>query len=319
MARLRLKIITAIAIVSGVVALVLLYQARASLRERDEQLQRLRGRLAQLEGDVARLSSTGPWGLTATDREAYLSLGYKEFDATPGSGHRRYRDQPRNPSHAGTLVEAYLERHPELTLDQRRILHFHAAQLFAMGGMNERAIPHLERARLGAVSNPVVDATKSFLLLDREELLAARRQMANGQGAEAVDFLIERFGESYADIARWIPICSTVSVPEGASADHRAAADELANAFGLSVTVAGNGPDSGGIPGNCIWLEMRPMGATPDVEGYIILHANTSTVITATNQDRLDAAVKRFIETSRPRNGKHDAPFGLATSFELAR
>ena len=72
-------------------------------------------------------------------------------------------------------------------------------------------------------------------------------------------------------------------------------------------------------PGNCIWLEIRSMGATLDVEGYIILHANKSTVITATNQDRLDAAVKRFIETSRPRNGKHDARFGLATSFELAR
>ena len=251
---------------------------------------------------------------------------YKEFDATPGSGHRRYRDQPRNPSQAGALVEAYLERHPKLSLDQRQILHFHAAQLFAMGGMNERAITHLERARVPAgpgssarTGTRAIDATKAFLLLDREGLLAARRQMADGQGAEAVDFLIERFGESYADIARWIPICSTVSVPEGASADHRAAADELAKAFGLSVTVAGNAPDSGGIPGNCIWLEMRPMGATPDVEGYIILHANKSTVITATNQDRLDAAVKRFIETSRPRNGKHDAPFGLATSFELAR
>ena len=77
-------------------------------------------------------------------------FGYKEFDATPGSGHRRYRDQPSNPSQAGTLVEAYLERHPKLPLDQRQILQFHAAQLFAMAGMNERAITHFERARVPA-------------------------------------------------------------------------------------------------------------------------------------------------------------------------
>ena len=94
---------------------------------------------------------------------------------------------------------------------------------------------------------------------------------------------------------------------------------ELAKAFGLPVTVAPTAPAEGGIPGDCIWLEVRPMGGTPDVEGYIILHANKSTVITATNEQRLDAAVKRFIESSRQHNGKRQAPFGLATSFELAR
>src|SRR5437016_5092352 len=118
MARLKLNIITAIAVVSLAASLLLLYQARASRRERDEQLQRLRDRMAQLEDDVARLSSTGPFGLTAEDREAYLSLGYKEFDATPGSGHRRYRDRPQNPAQAGALIEAYLERHPELSFEQ---------------------------------------------------------------------------------------------------------------------------------------------------------------------------------------------------------
>ena len=51
MARLKFTIITAIAIVGGVVALVLLYQARAGLRLRDEQLQRLRDRLVQLEDE----------------------------------------------------------------------------------------------------------------------------------------------------------------------------------------------------------------------------------------------------------------------------
>jgi hypothetical protein len=254
--------------------------------------------------------------------EAYLSLGYKEFDATPGSGFRRFRDQPRHLSQSGELIEAYLERHTDLPLDQRTNLQGHAAQLFAMGGMNERALTYLDRARtpkLGKDWNNGVDATKAFLLLDREGLVAARRRMAAGEPAKAVDHLIERFGESYLDMMRWVPICSTVSVPAGASPDHRAAADELAKSFGLSVTVAGNAATEGGIPGDCIWLEVRPMGGTPDVEGYIILHANKSTVITATNEQRLDAAVKRFIGSSRQRNGKREAPCGLVTSFELAR
>ena len=312
-------IITAGVIASLAVSLVLLYQAHASLRERDEQLQRLRERTAQLETDVARLALTGPFGLTPEDREAYLSLGYKEFDATPGSGHRRYRDQPQNPARAAALIEAYLERHPNLPPDQRGILRFHAAQLYAMGGMNERAIAHLDQTQLPDGSpKAMATATKAFLLQDREALLAARKRMG-GEAAESADFLIQRFGESYADIGRWIPISSTISVPAAASANHRAAADELGKALGLPVTVAPDAPPDDRIPGNCIWLEVRPLGRTPDVAGYIILHANKSTVITATDEPRLSAAVKRFIESSRLHNGKREAPFGLATSFELAR
>jgi hypothetical protein len=300
------------------IALWLLYQARASLRERDEQVQHLRERLAQLEVDVARLSSTHPIGLLPEALEVYLSLPYKEFDATPGSGHRRFRDQPRDPAQAGALIEAYLERHTDLPLNQRTNLQGHAAQLFAMGGMNERAITHLDRLRAQNPGDCWAEATKAFLLRDREGLLAARRRMGDGEPAELVDLLIDRFGESYLDVSRWTPICSTVKVPAGASANHRAIADQLARAFGLPATVAHEAPAEGGIPGGCIWLEVRSMGGTPDVEGYIILHATKSTVITATSEQRLAAAVKRFIESSRQHKGQRQVPFGLASSFELA-
>jgi len=81
------------------------------------------------------------------------------------------------------------------------------------------------------------------------------------------------------------------------------------------------GADAGGGP------DVRAFDATTgkvlfnfsDVEGYIVLHATKSTVITATSEQRLAAAVKRFIESSRQHNGKHQVPFGLAASFELAR
>src|SRR5262245_39483904 len=318
MVRLVRRVIPAVSVVGLAVSLWLLYQARAGLHDRDDQVQGLRERLARLEVDVARLSSTHPVGLPPDELEAYLSLPYKEFDATPGSGHRRFRDQPRNPTQAGELIEAYLKRHPDLPLDQRTNLQGHAAQLFGLGGMYQRAITHLDRLRAQIPRNSWANATKAFLLSDRAGLLAARRRMADGEGAD-LDYLIDRFGESYLDICRWTPICSTVSVPAGASASHRATADQLATAFGLPVTVAPAAPAEGGIPGGCIWLEVRPMGGTPDVEGYVILHANKSTVITATNGQRRAAAVKRFIESSRQHNGRRQVPSGLATSFELAR
>jgi hypothetical protein len=173
----------------------------------------------------------GIWNIR-DELEAYLSLPYKEFDATPGSGHRRFRDQPRDPAQAGALIEAYLERHTDLPLNQRTNLQGHAAQLFAIGGMNQRAITHLDRLRAQNPNDNWANATKAFLLFDREGLLAARRRMANGEATDLVDYLIDHFGESYLDISRWTPICSTVRLPAGASASHRATADQLAQAFG---------------------------------------------------------------------------------------
>jgi len=186
-------------------------------------------------------------------------------------------------------------------------------------GMYERAINHLDRLRAENPENSFAEAAKAFLLSDRAGLLAARRRMANGVDAEMVDLLIEHFGESFFDASAWIPICSTISVPAGASAEHRAIADQLAKSFALPVAVAHNPPAEGGIPGNCIWLEVRPMDGTPDAEGYIILQTLKSTVIAATSEQRLAAAVRRFIESSRQHDGKRQVPFGLTTSFVLAR
>jgi hypothetical protein len=185
--------------------------------------------------------------------------------------------------------------------------------------MYERAITHLDRLRAQDPKNSFAEAFKAFLLSDRAALLAARLRMANRAEAEMVDLLIEHFGESCFDAWSWGPICSTISVPVGASAEHRAIADQLAQSLGLTVTVAHDPPAEGGIPGNCIWLEVRPMGGTPDEEGYSILNALKRTVITATSEQRLAAAVKRFIESSRQHDGKRQVPFGLTTSFVLAR
>src|SRR5205809_4213419 len=129
MAKIKRNVFIAIAFAGLAALLFVQYRAQATLRQRDEQLQRLRDRMARLEDDLARRSATHPIELPPEELEAYLSLAYKEFDATPGSGWRRFRDQPRHPSQAGELIEAYLERHTDLLAEQRVYVQGHAAQM----------------------------------------------------------------------------------------------------------------------------------------------------------------------------------------------
>ena len=151
---------------------------------------------------------------------------------------------------------------------------------------------------------------------DHAALLAARARLANGDAqVEEVDTLIERFGDSYADMRLWAPLCSLVALAPDAAAGQRAAAEKLAKTFGLSLTEAQTKPS------RCIWLEVRPWDSAPDYpwDGYIILHYASGTVIRASNQHWLDAAVERFIQSSREHNGKREAPTGLKSSFTLAQ
>ncbi len=65
----------------------------------------------------------------------------------------------------------------------------------------------------------------------------------------------------------------------------------------------------------CYARERRPVkGALP-----LIILSPDGTHITASNQYWLEAAVERFIKSSWEINGHREAPFGLSTSFNLAR
>ena len=68
-----------------------------------------------------------------------------------------------------------------------------------------------------------------------------------------------------------------------------------------------------------VWVELRNFHPKAAAMGYVIIHSPDGTLITASNQYRLDAAVERFIKSSRESNGHREAPFGLSTSFNLAR
>ena len=249
------------------------------------------------------------------NRAALLSLPYERFDQTKGSGWRPLYDERRECGTAGVLIEAYLQRHRELTMEQRTVLHFHAAQMFAYDGQNARAVEHLDQAQgLGPGWDDTVVATRAFLLHDRARLLAVKQRLvAANASSEEVDALIEHFGESYADMRWWAVLSPAVAVPKGVSPDHRAAAEKLGKAFGIPVTEAET------CPAHSIWLELRRLGSNSDWDGYLVLHYESGTVITASGEAWLDAAAERFTKSSRERNGKREAPTGLTTSFRLAK
>src|SRR5688572_23993216 len=77
-------------------------------------------------------------------REAILSLPWKQFDQTAGSGWRAFNDR-REYREGGELIEAYLRRHKELTVLQRTVCHYHAGLQFAYCGENTIAVRHFDQ------------------------------------------------------------------------------------------------------------------------------------------------------------------------------
>lgn len=251
-----------------------------------------------------------------------LSLPYNEFDQTYGSGFRELYDRGEYLKGA-VLIEDYLKAHRELTVGEEKFLHLHAAQLFALAGKNRRAVEQLDMAvshqkspEIGLAWNDKLAETKAFLTHDRAGLLAAQERLAPAKSNEDLlaNRLVENFGGSYEDALLWHRLCANVAVPKDASAKHQGAAEQLAKAFGFPVAVAETNP-----PACCIWIDLRPLAPNSSQKGYVIIHSGGGTLITATSQYWLDAAVKRFIKLSRQRNGYWEARFGLATSFDITR
>jgi hypothetical protein len=113
-----------------------------------------------------------------------------------------------------------------------------------------------------------------------------------------------------SEYARPFPI---VGIPKGASAEQRAAAEKLGREFGITVSVLDTNPVC------CVWLELRAWRPNPGTDGYVIIHQPGGTLITASSQRQLDAAVERFIKSLRVRDGKREAPVGLMTSYEVVK
>ena len=253
------------------------------------------------------------------ERAVMLSLSYDEFDQTYGSGFRVLYDRG-DYFQGAVLIEDYLQAHPKLTAHQQKLLHLHAAQLFALAGRNARAIAHLDQAVCsGTVQEPWPNwndnlaATKAFLAQDRTGLLAARDRITAARLSQHVDNLVENLGSSYADVLLWHQIYPKVGFPQDASKAHQAAAEKLAKTFGFPLTALETKPQT-----SCIWLELGSFEPNSTL-GYVIIHSRDGTVITASNPYWLEAAIERFIKLSRKRKAHYEARFGLATSFDVPK
>jgi hypothetical protein len=257
-----------------------------------------------------------------SDQAAVLSPSYEQFDQTFGSGWRTLFDQHEY-AKAALLIEDYLQTRHDLTIGQRKFLHLHAGMLFALGGSTTRAVRNFDQAMAASKLpdiwpdwNDFIAANRAFLTHDRASLRAARDRLAVAHSPRLiqVDRFVQTFGSTYADWFFWARVCTRIVVPKNASPEDRAAAQKLAKVFDASFSVEdGNSPQP-----SCVWVEMCDFAPKSSAMGYIIIHSPDGTQITASSQYWLDAAVERFIKSSRTRNGIHEAPFGLTTSFNLA-
>ena len=123
--------------------------------------------------------------LSGEEFETIVSLPFKEFDQTAGSGWRPFYEEGCY-SVASKLLIRYLTEHPEIA-QQQFILPFHAGQLLAMAGDYEKALPFLEGGytdiEMEYVNwNAFVDAHIAFITRDKKLLMESRDKISKQPG-----------------------------------------------------------------------------------------------------------------------------------------
>lgn len=141
-----------------------------------------------------------------SDRDALLALPWQQFDQTLDSGWRVYSARHKYRA-AAEVIEVYLKQHPELTVRQRAVSHFHAGQMRVRDGHTPAGLAHMKRALvpdntpgLSDDWNIMVSAHIAFLTGDRATLVTLKERVA-GLPPSRVEWpgcpadLLEHFGE----------------------------------------------------------------------------------------------------------------------------
>ena len=140
---------------------------------------------------------------SAREVDSLMALDLDSFDQDMQGGWRYYANQQKF-EEAASLIETYTERHTEISEFDRSVLSWHAGQMLAMDGQEERAIPLMEKSRKKEddfmLWNPYVDATIAFLKKDRPAFdtnFKAVAAMTNNPNLPLLRILEEYFDKSY--------------------------------------------------------------------------------------------------------------------------
>jgi hypothetical protein len=174
--------------------------------------------LLLLSASLANICSaqSNPQESTPPNTEAVLALPWNQFDQTEDSGWRMLSSDGKH-LEAAKLIEAYVDRHHELSVRQRALSNYHAGMQYVFfardhGGDPRAGIPDLEKAIVSGTGtglpvdwNDLVLATKAFLMGDRPTLLAVKERVAALPPGAArwlksprdVDDLLDNIGKPY--------------------------------------------------------------------------------------------------------------------------
>lgn len=162
---------------------------------------------------VVQTQAASACSLDADARSGFLAMSYEQFDQTLGEGWRSLEETEECQALAGDLIADYLlYSHVPLEAYNVRVLRFHAGQMFAFAGDDDRALaffqasygePYEAGARLDW--NSYVDATIAFLQQDRTTLEAAHARLLqqtpfeNGiiPNLNVADGFLACYGEGY--------------------------------------------------------------------------------------------------------------------------
>jgi hypothetical protein len=143
------------------------------------------------------------------EREVILSLPWQQFDQTLGSGWRIYSAR-RDYRAAADVIQVYLQEHPELTIRQRAVSHFHAGQMRVYEGRTDAGVALMRQALVHDIPpglpddwNIMVSAHTAFLTGDRNTLVALKAQVAaippsRVEWPDCPADLLEHFGQPFA-------------------------------------------------------------------------------------------------------------------------
>ncbi len=142
--------------------------------------------------------------LEQSQKDSLMALDFEAFDQDMDGGWRYYRDQGQF-ALAASLIESYLEKHQEIEGQPREVMSWHAGQMYAMDGQNEKAIPLLEASRKEddfMMWNQYLDATVAFLKKDRmsfDKNLKAMSAIQNNPNLRLLQILEANFDLSYRE------------------------------------------------------------------------------------------------------------------------